>query len=367
MRKYQQEHLQWLQQSTTTEENGVIITHKPASKGTLKGHIDVFEEKCLDLNWVGGAGKQDNQQSAGDLIQGIRDSMGCVNYNLNQVEIISDYDLIASDDRNIKLWRYYPRKSYGNRPAVMFVHGGGWIGGTVYVVENFCRLLAELIGGVVFSVDYSLAPERPFPNGFNDCYNSLEHIVNNSSAYGIDANRVFLAGDSAGANLCSAVSLRCRNDNGVKVAGQFLIYLGGCICIENVDEIGYKWNEDDFDIAQDQQHIKALLGLGIPQSIKDNIFAKMYVGQHELTNVYINPIFNNDNSNLPMTRMYSAQYDGLTTQAKFYAKLLAKDGVDVKLTIYQGMTHAFIDRLGLVPQAEDCCMEIAREINNYKG
>ena len=76
------------------------------------------------------------------------------------------------------------------------IHGGGWIGGSVSVLENYCKLVAERADAVVFSIEYNKGPEKPFPNAQNDCFNCLKHIYENYEKYGIDKNRIAVGGRS---------------------------------------------------------------------------------------------------------------------------------------------------------------------------
>jgi acetyl esterase/lipase len=68
-------------------------------------------------------------------------------------------------------------------------------------VENPCRLIAELADAVVFNVDYALAPEKKYPNGFEDCFGVVRHIFDHAEAYGVDKRKIAVGGDSAGGNL----------------------------------------------------------------------------------------------------------------------------------------------------------------------
>lgn len=227
------------------------------------------------------------------------------------------------------MWRYYPRKSQNNtkRPALVFFHGGGWIGGSVYTVENFCKYITELADAVVFNVDYSLAPEKPYPNGLNDNYYAVKHVFDHAEAYGIDPKKICVGGDSAGGNYTAAVCLKARDEGTPKIAMQVLIY--PCVIMSDAHVDGYEWREDFFEVSEEQKDIiKNFLTLGRPAKDEDNLFTGAYV-------------------------------TSLRVQTEFYAKKLKDAGVDTICFRYKGMTHAFIDKLGHVPQAEDLCIEIA--------
>ncbi|WP_366033268.1 alpha/beta hydrolase fold domain-containing protein [Clostridium sp.] len=130
-----------------------------------------------------------------------------------------------------------------------------------------------------------------------------------------------IAGDSAGGNFVAAVALRARDEGIPMIALQVLIY--PCIAVADASIEGYKWSKEAFYIAESHK-------------------------------------------NLPKEILVGAEFDGLTIQTEFYAKQLKDSGVDVTCYRYKGMTHEFIDRLGLVPQAEDLANIISEAIKDLE-
>lgn len=89
-------------------------------------------------------------------------------------------------------------------PVILYIHGGGWIGGTAESVSNYSRLLSS--GGyLVANLEYSLAPEHPYPAPVRQSAAALEFLHENASNYGGDGSRLFLAGNSAGAQISSQI------------------------------------------------------------------------------------------------------------------------------------------------------------------
>ncbi|MBO1012498.1 alpha/beta hydrolase [Achromobacter sp. SD115] len=91
-------------------------------------------------------------------------------------------------------------------PPVLFMHGGGWVIGSLDTHDAVCRLLARESEAAVYAVDYRLAPEHPFPGPFEDCSAVLRWLVENAKTLGIDPLRLALAGDSAGGNLAAVLA-----------------------------------------------------------------------------------------------------------------------------------------------------------------
>lgn len=106
-------------------------------------------------------------------------------------------------------------------PAVLWIHGGGYVIGSARVEDRTCRRLANRLGAVVAAVDYRLAPEHPYPAALDDCYSALEWLAANPE---VDHGRIVIAGVSAGGGLAAALTLRCVDSGLVDLAGQVLQY-----------------------------------------------------------------------------------------------------------------------------------------------
>lgn len=365
MREYSQELVNALQaQQEEVDLNGTQVIVKVNPEETRAGYLDPYELKLMK-KW---AQKQQEAPavplSAEEQLQLVRDSMGFPNRNLNTVEIYTGYERVKLGDNEVGLWRYYPRKSMRkpNKPCLIYIHGGGWIGGTVFAVENPCRIIAELADAVVFNIDYSLAPEHKFPNGFNDCFNAVQYIYEHAEEYGIDRNRIAVGGDSAGGNLSAAVATKDRDLGTGMVAQQVLIY--PCVTFLNGVN-GYRWELSQFEMADEQRAmIDPMLGIGRPTDADPELrkgWESYLPSEEELRNPYVSPLLA-DSKGLPRTLCIGAEFDGLRIQSEVYSRQLAAAGVPVKTIRYKGCTHAFIDRLGFVPQAEDLCIEIVNAL-----
>lgn len=363
MKKYQDDLVEKLQSENTIIKNyGIEIVLKKSPLENRDGFIDPIEKSFIDNSWV-------DKMTGSEmpplevLVPEIRNAMGFPNYNLNTQELVTKYEEINLEGNLVEFWRYYKRKSDAKiRPCLVYYHGGGWVGGTPYATENPCRLIAELADAVVFNIGYSLAPEKPFPNGFNDCYNALVHIYDNAEFYGIDKNRISVAGDSAGGNYAATVALRARDENRQMINQQFLIY--PAVAMADVLTPGYEWDYSLYEMAEEEaETIRPCLNIGIPTEYgKDPMIVAYINNPEDIKNPYVSPILAKSHKGLPKTLIAVAEYDGLRLQGEFYASQLKKEGVDVKVLRYKGLTHGFLDKLGHLPQSEDLCIEIANAI-----
>ena len=111
-------------------------------------------------------------------------------------------------------------------PVLLYAHGGGWTFGSVDSHDRFTRLLARESGAAVLGIDYRLGPEHPFPAGMHDTIAAIDWLRREGAARGLDATRLALGGDSAGANIALSAMLALRDAGGAMPAGAVLFY--GC-------------------------------------------------------------------------------------------------------------------------------------------
>ena len=122
----------------------------------------------------------------------------------------------------IEIYAYNPKQRRANAPFVLHFHGGAFAMGNA-LNNTLLYRYAHLLGCPVFSVEYRLAPEYPFPYGVNDCFAALEYLTQHAKTMGLNASRVVVTGDSAGGGLAASVCQMAR-DKGIKVSLQLLIY-----------------------------------------------------------------------------------------------------------------------------------------------
>ncbi len=366
MKEYSHELVERLKaQQDVTNINGIKIVIKNSPEESREGYMDPRELAIMSNHWAARkeAGKDKSREVTPEQsLEAMRDGMGFPNRNLNMVEIHTKYECINFDGNEVGLWRYYTRKSRRKpgKPCFIYLHGGGWVGGSIYTVENPCKLIAELADAVVFNIDYSLAPEKKYPNGFNDCFNAVKHIYEHAEDYGIDRRKIGLGGDSAGGNLTAAVAQKDRDSGLHMLSLQVLIY--PCVTFIHTGISGYRWKLEDYVISEEQREIiEPCLSIGRPseESNKPGMGNLYFNDISEAESPYASPMLTGNLKGLPRALCVGAEFDGLRIQTEHYGRLLEAASVPVKIIRYKGVIHAFIDRLGFVPQAEDLCIEIA--------
>jgi acetyl esterase/lipase len=106
-------------------------------------------------------------------------------------------------------------------PALLWIHGGGYVMGAAAQDDRVCARFARELGATVAAVGYRLAPENPYPAALDDCYTALRWIAELPS---VDPARVAIGGASAGGGLAAALALMARDRAEIQIAAQLLVY-----------------------------------------------------------------------------------------------------------------------------------------------
>lgn len=134
-----------------------------------------------------------------------------------------EFEIEGPDGKLLVLW-FDPSPGSSMRPAILHIHGGGMVLGSVHEMMHGPSLLAMKLQVPVATVEYRLAPETPFPGPQEDCYRALAWLAGAAGDLGIDPARVAVAGESAGGGLAAAVVQMARDRGGPKIAAQILTY-----------------------------------------------------------------------------------------------------------------------------------------------
>ena len=232
---------------------------------------------------------------------------------------------------NQTILRHYKPK-HNSSKAVLFIHGGGWCLGSIDTYDHVCRYLCEKGDFNVFSLDYRLSPEHPFPAAVDDSFEAYDWLCDNSKAYGINPKEIFVMGDSAGGNLATIICHE-RQDNMPKA--QILIY-------PSVDKFTKYQSYQKFD--QPKYHLNLewchdFIKAYIPDSQTDKKILK---------NPKVSPLFY-QNTKQPDTLIIAATHDILIDGIYAYEKKLKREGVTVETHYDSEMFHGFINTIGILP------------------
>lgn len=330
-------------------QDGLDIIYKLIPDSNERGILDPRVEEILRKQ-----PKFEEKEPREFSIEDLRKSMGFPNIDVTGGNVRTIHKTITGRNGDIPIRIYFPQ-DVDNSPAIIYFHGGGFIGGTLDTVENPCKFMAQQGNMVVVSVDYRLAPENKYPDGFNDCFDAVTWVYKNSILLNVDKDKIGVSGDSAGGNLAAVCSLLDRDMGTNIIKYQALIY--PVVNLPNMSTNEYHWDINKYEVKNNNSlvlgAINALAGSG-------DLLNNMYLRDLNLqTNKYVSPYFEKDCTNLPKTLIVTAEYDFLRLQCEAYGRKLKEAGVQVDMICYRGMDHAFIDKIGVYPQADDCMNEIA--------
>jgi acetyl esterase len=227
-------------------------------------------------------------------------------------------------------------------PAFIFYHGGGWVIGDLDGYDVVCRQIANDAGFVVFSVDYRLAPEHKFPAAAVDAIAATQWIVDNAAKFGIDTNRVFVGGDSAGGNLTAVVTLTARENGGPKLAGQVLVYPATDMAMTHPS-----CSNPDTDIL-------------LTRSLMRWFIDHYLNGKADIDDWRASPSRAKDLKGLPRAYLVTAAADPLHDEGVEYGDRLKAAGVEVTYKNYAGQFHGFWTMGKLIPESNTLTSEIAQ-------
>lgn len=246
---------------------------------------------------------------------------------------ISEHSLpTATDMGSLRLRSYRPRFA-GPLPLLLYLHGGGFVFGSVEEADHVCAALAARTPCLVISVDYRLAPEHPFPAALEDARAALAWLGSNAEALGGDPDRLIIAGESAGANLAARLCQEARAACLPRPAGQLLL----CPWLDLADfdrgshrDFGHgPWlSLESLGLYRDW-YLGAATGKGTELDLDAAMAPR------------VSPLREDKLYGLPPALILTAGFDPLRDEGAEYASRLAEAGVAATRLHYEGMIHSF--------------------------
>lgn len=217
-------------------------------------------------------------------------------------------------------------------PAILYLHGGGWVMGSLEGYDLVSRWLCARSGCVVVVPDYRLAPEHRFAAGLDDAVAAFRWLARDATDLGIDPARLVIAGDSSGGNLAAAATLRLRDDER-RACLQWLVY--------PVTDLGF--DTGSFRTCGE--------GFLLTRAAMEWFRGHYLNDLAEAADPMASPLRAPDLVGLPPALVYTAGFDPLRDEGKAYADRLTAAGVKTIHREFESLTHAFVGLRGTIQAA----------------
>lgn len=234
-------------------------------------------------------------------------------------------DTVATPHGQVAVRCHRPRAGEA-LPAVVYVHGGGWVVGDLDTHDRIMRTLAHESGAAVVGIDYSLSPEARFPVAVEECAAIARHLHENGSGYGLDGTRLAFAGDSGGAAMSMATTLLLRDQCGPALPIRALVLYYGMFGLRDSASrrlLGGPWDgltEDD---------LAYYLGCYLADP-------------SDADSPYVDCLGADLGRGIPPTYLAAAELDPLLDDSAALAEMLGLHGVDHVHEVFPGVLHGFL-------------------------
>jgi acetyl esterase len=234
-------------------------------------------------------------------------------------------------------------------PGFVFFHGGGMVAGSIETHDHVCAALAQTTGCRLISVGYRLAPEHKFPAAVEDAIAATKWVSENASLLGIDATKLVVGGDSAGATLSAVVCQDALRNAGPAILLQCLI----CPVL-------------DFDEPSPSRQAFAENHL-IDKATIDADLADYLPDDADLADPRISPLRATHLAGLPTAIVHTAEFDPMRDEGNAYARKLMAADVAVEHVCHDGMIHNFHAMGAILPQGRLVLLQIGEQVRRAVG
>jgi acetyl esterase len=245
---------------------------------------------------------------------------------------------------------YAPADDTGEHlPGFVFFHGGGMVAGSLDSHDLICAALAQTTGCRLVAVDYRLAPEHKFPAAIEDAIAATRFVSERAASLGIDAARLVVGGDSAGATLAAVVCHDALRNAGPSIAAQCLI----CPVLDFEDTSPSREAFAEHHLL-DRVTLEADLADYLPDDA-------------DLADPRISPLRATKFAGLPAAIIHTAEFDPMRDEGNAYAGKLVAAGVAVEHVCHDGMIHNFHAMGAILPQGRLVLNLIGEQVRRALG
>ncbi len=239
---------------------------------------------------------------------------------------IEDRPLATGPSGQVSVRILRPQNTPATLPVIVYIHGAGWVFGNAHTHDRLIRELAVGAQAAVVFPNYSLSPEAKYPTAIEENYAVVKWVAENGVAYGLDPERLAVAGDSVGGNMAVAVTLMAKERGGPVIRQQLLFYP---VTDASFDTESYHQFATGYFLRRD-----AMMW-----------FWDQYTSDPgERTKITASPLRATTDQlrGLPPALVITAEADVLRDEGEAYANKLREAGVRVTAARFQGIIHDFV-------------------------
>ena len=259
-----------------------------------------------------------------------------------------DFKIDMGDGHTVDARAYIPAGE-GPFPTILYIHGGGWVIGSIKSYDASPRAPCEMTKATVISTEYRQAPDNKFPTAHDDTQSVYRWALANAGTYKGDPKKVAVVGESVGGNMAAEISVYAKEKGLQMPVTQVLVY----------PVVGYDFETKSY---KDNETTKPLSAEGMKW------FYKYYLNSPEEGNdPRVNLLQVKDVSGLPPTTIIAAEIDPLLSEGKAFADKLEKAGVKVQYKAYDNVTHEFFSMGTVIDEAKQAEEFAAEQLKTAFG
>jgi acetyl esterase len=239
---------------------------------------------------------------------------------------ITDTFIPGGPSREISVRILRPLGATGHRPAIVYMHGAGWVFGDSLTHDRLVRELAAGTGATVVFPNYSRSPEARYPTAIEEGYATLQWVAEHAADEQIDGSRLAVAGDSVGGNMTAALTLMAKQRSGPSLAAQVLFY---------------PVTDASFDTAS---YHKFAEGYHLRRDAMQWFWDQYTTDASQRGEITASPLRASLDqlAGLPPALVITGEADVLRDEGEAYATKLRQAGVAVTAARYEGIIHDFV-------------------------
>ena len=211
-------------------------------------------------------------------------------------------------------------------PAVVYIHGAGWVSGSKFTYDRLVRELTIRTEAALVFPEYSLSPEARYPTAVEENYSVVKWVADHGAEYGIDADHLAVAGDSVGGNMAAAITLLAKERGAPHIHLQLLFYPATNAAF---DTQSYQQFAEGYYLRRDEMIWRWNQYTPNPDERNQITASPLRASIEELRG-------------LPPALIITAEADILRDEGEAYASKLRKAGVQVTAVRFQGTIHDFV-------------------------